>query len=117
MSEKVDNIVEIKLEKNRIIIEQMNKKIVDVFNFIVGTRDEHYNYACFHVLNKEFIRYFPFNNKKYLNYDIELPPITMKSCVMTIDQGMDALNKLLLSRMWKPWGQDEKYIDMALGVK
>lgn len=112
-------VVEVKIdnENNRIIIEQMNKKIVDAFNFIVGTRDEHYNFACFQVLDKDNIRYFPFNNKKYLNYDISLPPITTKSCVLPTNDAINALNQLLGSKLWKPWGQDEEYIDMALGVE
>lgn len=110
MSEIVDNAIEIKLEKNRIIIEQMNKKAVDVFDYVVGTREQHYNYACFEVLDKEFIRYFPFNKQKYLTYDEKLPVITKKSCIIPIENGMQALNKMLESRLWKVWGQDEEYI-------
>ena len=109
-----EKVVEIKLEKNRIIIEQMNKKMVDAFNFIMGTRDEHYNFACFEVVDKDNIRYFPFNNLKYLDYNEKLPVITSKSCVMPMKNGMDALNQLLSSRLWRPWGQDEDYIEKEL---
>jgi len=109
-----EKVVEIKVEKNRLIIEQNNKKTVDVFNFIVGTRDEHYNFACFEIIDKKNIRYFPFNNVKYLSYKEELPAITSKSCVLPTKVGMDSLNKLLGSGLWRPWGQDDDYIEKEL---
>lgn len=111
-----EDTVEIKLKKNKIIIEQVSKKIVNNFN-LDQNNEEFYNFACFNVLSKESIRYFPFNKLKYLNYDAKLPPITSKSCVLTLEQGMDALNKLLLSGMWKVWGQDEKEIQRLLDLK
>lgn len=113
MSEE-KKVVEIKLEKNRIIIEQMNKKIVDNFNFVIGTRDEHYNYACFEVLDQNRIRYYPFNRKKFLSYDEKLPPITIKSCVLSVEDGMKILNDLLSSRLWKIWGQDDESVQREL---
>lgn len=107
-------VVEVKIEKNRIIIEQMNKKIVDTFNFVIGTRDEHYNYACFEILDKKRIRYFPFNRRKFLSYDEKLPPITEKSCVLSVEHGMKVLNDLLSSRLWKVWDQDDEGIQKQL---
>lgn len=112
MSEE-EKVVEIKLENNRIIIEQMNKKIVNMMNLDESNK-EFYNFACFEVLDREHIRYFPFNKSKYLNYSEPLPPLTMKSCVMDVKQGMDALNALLGSRLWKVWGQDDEKIAKEL---
>lgn len=114
MSDNKEKVVEIKIEKNRIIIEQVNKKIVDTFNFVIGTRNEHYNYACFEILDQTKIRYFPFNRRKFLSYEEKLPAITEKSCILSVDHGMKILNDLLSSRLWKVWGQDDEGIQKQL---
>jgi len=106
--------VEIKLEKNRIIIEQMNKQMVNSLNFN-QKNEEFYNFAIFEVIDREKIRYYPFNNKKYLSYDEKLPPITHKSAILPTEQGMKALNDFLASRRWRVWGQDEEKIAKELG--
>ena len=109
MSEK-EKVVEIKLDKKRIIIEQVNKQIVNVYNF-AEDNVEFYNYACFEILSKDRMRYFPFNKTKYLDYEIELPPITNKSAILKTEDAMDYLNQMLTSRLWMIWGQDEEYIE------
>ena len=108
-----EKVVEVKLEKNRIILEQVNKQTVNAYNFSEGNV-EFYNYACFQILSKDRIRYFPFNKTKYLDYEIELPPITNKSAILKTEDAMDYLNKMLGSRMWMVWGQDEKRIKNEL---
>ena len=109
-----EKFVKIELKGGRIIIEQVAKKQVNSFNFINGTREQHYNYACFELIDNKKMRYFPFNKEKYLSYEEKLPPITERSCVIPTQNAMQALNQMLASRMWMIWGQDEEYIEREL---
>jgi hypothetical protein len=101
--------LEVKHSGRKIFLENMNKKIVDENDLDIN-KEAHYNYACFEILDAKTIYYYPFNDVKYLSYNVDLPEITEESAVIPFNYGEETINEMLSTRMWKIWGQDDKGI-------
>ena len=105
-------MVKIKVSNNRIYIENKDKK------FFGENIEEYNNYAVFQVLNKEYMRYFPFKDFEYLGYDKDLPLVNEeKDLILKTPDAMDLLNKMLSSGQWSIWSEDLESIGKMLEDK